>query len=41
VAEEIAQAGEEVLERVLQRVVRGLLVRAFLVVAEREMVGRI
>jgi hypothetical protein len=41
VAEEIAQAGEEVLECILQRVVRGLRVRAFLVVAEREMVGRI
>jgi hypothetical protein len=41
VAHEIAEAGEEVLERVLQRVVRGLLVRAFLVVSEREMVGRI
>jgi len=41
VAQEIAEAGEEVLERVLQRVVGRLLVPALLVVAERKMVGRI
>jgi len=40
-ADEVAEPTEEALEGILQRVVRVLLVRVFLVVAERKMVGQI